>query len=651
MSAEAMPAAAPLPAFSGVFVFGDSLTDPGNDLRAARALDALPFVDLPNGAPTPEKGYFEGRFTDGYNFADLISNKIAHEATRATFPYGFEDPLLGLSAPFVNRPTGLNLSFAYGGAQAIQSDEPVPDLDGQTDAYRNYTADPGALYIVAIGGNDVRDLVPRSGTPLMGADAEARLSAVAGRITNEVAQLYERGARHLLVVGIPDVGLTPDYLGTENEAGRRSLLTQYAERADALLKADLASLAPPAGATLYNFDFLALTDAVVANPAAYGFTDVTHARTSVQAGALEAVGGGFLFFDKIHPSAQAHAQIAAGILEFIQAPGAPTDWSVPPSIGAQAAGAIPVSGADAFETSLAAGRTYVVDLLGASSGAGSLGDPRLRVLDASGATVAEDDDGGLGLDSHLQFVAPSTGAFTVQVLGVGVTGGSYRLQAGESGGPNLLLSGQLRGSDVAVLGGVENDTIAVVAGSNYLRGGDGADMISGGAGFDDINGNAGADRAFGGPGGDWVVGGKDDDELYGDGAPWDYDAEGSDIVLGNLGDDTLNGGGEADQMRGGQGDDLIYGEAGADWLSGDRGSDTLTGGGGGDIFHSFGAAGLDRVTDFSLAEGDRVQLDPGSTYSVAQSGPDTVISVAGGAQLVLAGVTLSTLGDSWMIAG
>lgn len=188
-------------------------------------------------------------------------------------------------------------------------------------------------------------------------------------------------------------------------------------------------------------------------------------------------------------------------------------------------------------------------------------------------------------------------------------------------------------------------------GANYLRGGDGNDSISGGAGSDDINGNSGDDRALGGPGADWVVGGKDNDELYGDSTPWDYDSEGPDIVLGNLGDDTLDGGGEADLVRGGQGDDVLYGRAGADWLSGDRGSDTMTGGTGADIFHSFAEAGLDRITDFNAAEGDRVQLDPGSTYAAAQSGADTVISIGGGAQVVLIGVQISSLTGAWIFVG
>jgi hypothetical protein len=51
-----------------------------------------------------------------------------------------------------------------------------------------------------------------------GAAADARLSAIASEITKEVAQLYARGVQHVLVAGIPDVGLIPDYTGAANEA-------------------------------------------------------------------------------------------------------------------------------------------------------------------------------------------------------------------------------------------------------------------------------------------------------------------------------------------------------------------------------------------------------------------------------------------------
>lgn len=194
--------------------------------------------------------------------------------------------------------------------------------------------------------------------------------------------------------------------------------------------------------------------------------------------------------------------------------------------------------------------------------------------------------------------------------------------------------------DNRLFGAAGSDTVGGGEGSNYLRGDDGNDSVLGGSGFDDINGNAGDDTGSGGLGNDWVVGGKDRDLLFGD--------EGDDLVYGNLGSDTCNGGAGHDTLRGGQQDDLLEGGAGNDFLSGDRENDTLTGGEGADIFHTFAEAGIDRVTDFNVAQGDRVMLVPGTQYTVAQVGADTVISMTGGGQLILAGVQMSSLTGGWI---
>jgi Ca2+-binding RTX toxin-like protein len=191
-----------------------------------------------------------------------------------------------------------------------------------------------------------------------------------------------------------------------------------------------------------------------------------------------------------------------------------------------------------------------------------------------------------------------------------------------------------------IQGSSGDDTINAGDGESYLRGGEGADVIAGGKDFDDINGNQGNDTASGGDGDDWVVGGKDNDSLTGD--------NGGDIVYGNLGDDSCDGGDGVDIVRGGQGNDVVLGGAGGDWLSGDRGDDTVTGGAGADIFHTFGDAGVDRVTDFNLAEGDRVMLDPGTTYSLSQVGGDTVIAMGGGGQMILVGVSMTSLTGDWI---
>lgn len=196
------------------------------------------------------------------------------------------------------------------------------------------------------------------------------------------------------------------------------------------------------------------------------------------------------------------------------------------------------------------------------------------------------------------------------------------------------------GGHDAIWGGGGADDLYGEEGDDFIRGEDGDDLVDGGSGHDDLHGNAGFDLLYGGLGDDWVVGGKDGDELYGD--------SGDDIVLGNLGHDDLSGGDGRDVVRGGQGDDIVQGGAGADWLSGDRGLDTLTGGTGADVFHVFGEAGEDWVTDFFGSEGDRIYVI--GTYSVAQSGVDVVISVDGGAQMVLLDTQLASLPTGWIFS-
>jgi Ca2+-binding RTX toxin-like protein len=317
-------------------------------------------------------------------------------------------------------------------------------------------------------------------------------------------------------------------------------------------------------------------------------------------------------------------------------------------VGAQAASAVGAGGPNSFTASFAAGKTYVVDALGVSTAAGTLADPQVRVLDSSGMVVAQADDGGIGLDSHLQFVAPASGDFQVQVLGVGVTAGTFHLQATDTSGGNLLLSGDLRGSGMTVLGDATDDTITALAGANFLRGNDGQDRITGGAdGLDNVNGNKGDDVIVGRSSvGDWLLGGQGSDLIDAS------QSSGHNIINGNIAADTLAGGSGGDTLRGGQGDDVIRGGSGGDWISGDIGQNTVSGGAGADVFH-LAAGGTMVVTDFQQAEGDRVVVDAGLTFSTTQSGADVHVDLTsgGGGELMLRGVMLANLTDGWIGQG
>lgn len=187
------------------------------------------------------------------------------------------------------------------------------------------------------------------------------------------------------------------------------------------------------------------------------------------------------------------------------------------------------------------------------------------------------------------------------------------------------------------------------AGDGFFIGSTGADSVSamdgndvayGGPNADWLHGNKGDDTVSGGAGNDYVYGGQGNDFLTAD--------DGDDYVNGNIGADYVSGGRGNDWVYGGQDNDTLNGGAGNDFLAGDRGNDVVTGGDGADAFYFFADCGADTVTDFNRAAGDYVQLEAGTTYSVAQVGADVVVTFTGGSA-TLAGVDLSSLGSGWII--
>jgi Ca2+-binding RTX toxin-like protein len=185
------------------------------------------------------------------------------------------------------------------------------------------------------------------------------------------------------------------------------------------------------------------------------------------------------------------------------------------------------------------------------------------------------------------------------------------------------------------------DIITGGSGSDVVRGLNGDDRIDGGLGNDDVNGNLGQDVVRGGDGADYVRGGQGNDQVFGD--------AGDDVhVNGNIGDDLVYGGTGNDTVFGGQGSDTVYGEDGNDWLSGDLGNDILVGGAGADRFLFRAGSGSDWATDFNSALGDRVQLTPGTAYTIITVDGQAVIDLGNGDRLGLSGVSPAAMGD-WLV--
>jgi len=95
----------------------------------------------------------------------------------------------------------------------------------------------------------------------------------------------------------------------------------------------------------------------------------------------------------------------------------------------------------------------------------------------------------------------------------------------------------------------------------------------------------------------------------------DIHAAGGDDII-TTGDDTqyVHGGDGDDILDGGAGDDMIWGDAGNDIIYAGDGNDTVYGGEGDDTFvFKDGEDGTDTITDFDLAEGDKLDL---SSYGI-----------------------------------
>jgi outer membrane lipase/esterase len=275
-------------AYSGLVVFGDSLSDSGNNAAVLRREYG--------GFPPPP-------INSDFDYATLPSASDTYSNGWVWTQY------LAQSLGLALAPSELGGSnYAYGGARVSVNGTGLPgtgladfpfSLRHQLDTYLAGGApvDPNALYIVAGGGNDVRVALET------GADAAAAQALVvqyAAATAGLVQDLRLAGAQHVLVLNVPDFGLTPmaRAFGASAEASWLS----------AQMNAALSLALFNSGATI--FDTFAFQNLTVADPAS-GFTNLTNAcAAEVNNCALDSA----LFWDAIHPTTLAHQKLAEAVL-------------------------------------------------------------------------------------------------------------------------------------------------------------------------------------------------------------------------------------------------------------------------------------------------------------------------------------------------
>lgn len=263
-------------------VFGDSLSDSG-------------------GNPAPSPPYFEGRWSNGYTWADDLAPHFG----------------LGGSLTPSSIPGGTN--YARAAARVTGTDGVVDQISAYLQDVQ-WKADKHALYLVFIGGNDVRDaLVGALTNPQFDPNTflDRRLATLGVALT----ALSARGGRHIAVLGLPDLahlpGLPPPaapfaaFLSQRFNAGLARIVGQLEEQEGDASLIDVAAL----------FNAI-LADAVVGGPK-FGITNTTGTcltfagNVPIQCSSPDT----YLFWDSIHPTARVHDLLATYVVNALDREG------------------------------------------------------------------------------------------------------------------------------------------------------------------------------------------------------------------------------------------------------------------------------------------------------------------------------------------
>ena len=280
---------------TGIFFFGDSLSDTGNTQLLLQGLG------VPNSAiPTTQAPYANGQYTDAFG-GGVWSQQFAARLGTTAAP-----SLAG----------GTNFSFA--GARSYTVTGGVPGLGDQVGFYltsplsgaRSNAAD---LFVIMIGGNDIQ-------AALESGNAPAGLATGLGNIRSAVGSLYADGARRFLIANMPRADLTPrvQSFGPGVVAGFKGFEDAWNANFNALIGGLSVGLI---GSDIDVLDLASLGSLTTAQFAAFGITNTRDACFDVAAGAQMRVCRESQYSDSFHPTSRAHTIISDLAFNAIPLPG------------------------------------------------------------------------------------------------------------------------------------------------------------------------------------------------------------------------------------------------------------------------------------------------------------------------------------------
>lgn len=262
------------PAF---FVFGDSLVDSGNNnyLATTARADSPPYgIDYPTHRPT-------GRFSNGFNIPDLISEQLGAESAIPYLNPHLTGEKLLVGANFASAGIGvlndtgiqfLSIIRIYRQFEFFQEyQQRLSALIGPEQAQSRVNE---GIALIVLGGND---FVNNYFQPLSLRSRQYSLPDFARLVVTEyckiLKRLYELGARRVMVTGAGPLGCVPSELATR---GRNGGCDPDAQRAAALYNPMLEQMLLSLNHELGSDVFIAANTGnmlldFIGNPQAYGF--------------------------------------------------------------------------------------------------------------------------------------------------------------------------------------------------------------------------------------------------------------------------------------------------------------------------------------------------------------------------------------------
>ncbi len=262
--------------YSGIAIFGDSLSDDGNYF-------ALTKKTMP---PPP---YADGRFSNGPVWSDAIAADFAKKGLHAeNYAYGYAHAVTYVDA---------------GPVPPVQA----PDLPAQIDEFKaSGTASllgEDGVATIWIGNNDV--VTAMADAPVTVPDVAAK---AAHAVMGGIESLGEAGINNFLLFNMVPLDKSPRLAGNPAAA-------ELAKIGVGVFNTTLDDLIADYGgsAKITKLNIHEAMSKLIANPEAYGISDVTHAcfiPTSGQPPCSAEQADQMLFWDDLHPTTKIHGEVA-----------------------------------------------------------------------------------------------------------------------------------------------------------------------------------------------------------------------------------------------------------------------------------------------------------------------------------------------------